>query len=224
MTYIQGDPRDFFKLRFLGQFLQGHNGFIAGGCFKDILAGQKTKDIDIFFLDRRDWQEAVEHFDALTQTQYNDPPDPFPIEPKFEKHYENDNVTAYRSLQSGVTVELIQKTTGPVNRILDTFDFTVTKFAYYAETVLDEEGEAVVHHKLKYHPQFFEHLYMKRLVIDSDDGLAYPVATFHRVLRYAKYGFQPCRETRAKLMRAIHGLPPTEVANADFGTLYDGVD
>lgn len=37
-------------------------GFIAGGCFKNILSGERVKDIDIFFESESDFQEAVNLF------------------------------------------------------------------------------------------------------------------------------------------------------------------
>ena len=36
--------------------------FIAGGCFKNILFGERVKDIDIFFESESDFQEAVDLF------------------------------------------------------------------------------------------------------------------------------------------------------------------
>ena len=46
--YIKNIPENFWFLRFLGQYMQGHKGFIAGGCFKNILSREKVKDVDIF--------------------------------------------------------------------------------------------------------------------------------------------------------------------------------
>lgn len=37
-------------------------GFIAGGCFKNILSGERVKDIDIFFESESDFQEAIDSF------------------------------------------------------------------------------------------------------------------------------------------------------------------
>lgn len=45
---------------FLDIYMTGHNGYIAGGCFKNIFNGQRIKDIDIFFLTKGDFIEACE--------------------------------------------------------------------------------------------------------------------------------------------------------------------
>lgn len=52
------DGDEFFKLSFLKRFLLGTNGIIAGGCFKNIFNGERVKDIDIFFRDKRDLSDV----------------------------------------------------------------------------------------------------------------------------------------------------------------------
>lgn len=42
--YIKNIPENFWSLRFLDQYMQGHKDFIAGGCFKNILSREKAKD------------------------------------------------------------------------------------------------------------------------------------------------------------------------------------
>ena len=49
-----------------------------------------------------------------------------------------------------------------------------------------------------YDDKFFEHLHLKRLVID--DKIPFPMSTFERMLRYAKYGYFPCKETKLKII------------------------
>lgn len=56
--YIKNIPENFWFLRFLDQYMQGHKGFIAGGCFKNILSREKVKDVDIFFHNQSDFDEA----------------------------------------------------------------------------------------------------------------------------------------------------------------------
>lgn len=41
--YIKNIPENFWSLRFLDQYMQGHKGFIAGGCFKNILSREKMQ-------------------------------------------------------------------------------------------------------------------------------------------------------------------------------------
>ena len=70
--------------------------------------------------------------------------------------------------------------------ILNNFDFTITKFSYYKEEVKDEDSEEThIESKCIGDDKFFEHLHLKRLVID--DKIPYPMSTFERVLRYSKW-------------------------------------
>ena len=68
--------------------------------------------------------------------------------------------------------------------------------------------------------KFFEHLHLKRLVID--DAIPYPMSTMDRMFRYAKYGYAPCRETRLKIAKAIKGLDEKQIEPSE--SLYDGLD
>lgn len=61
---------------------------------------------------------------------------------------------------------------------------------------------------------------MKRLV--TDDKIPYPMSTFERMLRYAKYGYFPCKETKMKIIEAIRELNEREVELSE--NLYDGID
>ena len=63
---IEANTDNFWMLRFLDKFMIGHNGFICGGCFKNIFNKEKVKDIDIFFESKKDWEEAVAYFDSMT--------------------------------------------------------------------------------------------------------------------------------------------------------------
>ena len=47
-SYKENTPDNFWQIRWLDRYMEGHNGFIAGGCFKNILSGERVKDIDIF--------------------------------------------------------------------------------------------------------------------------------------------------------------------------------
>ena len=47
-NYQKNTPDNFGQIRWLDKYMEGHKGFIAGGCFKNILSGERVKDIDIF--------------------------------------------------------------------------------------------------------------------------------------------------------------------------------
>ena len=48
------------------------------------------------------------------------------------------------------------------------------------------------------------------------------MSTFERVLRYAKYGYFPCKETKMKLVKALHKLDDRQIEVSE--SLYDGWD
>jgi hypothetical protein len=216
MEWMKSDPEHIFALRQLDKFMANHKGFIAGGCFKNLFNGERMKDVDVFFYNRTDFSVAVDWFNSLDG--HDD----------FEPLYNSPNVTAFRHKASGVTVELVQTIFGTPEEIISQFDFTVTKFAYYKELVKesdpfeleDETDESVWEYKSVYHPQFFEHLHLKRLIID--DRIPFPMSTFNRVLRYRKYGFVPCVETKQKLINELRKLPENEVLVPT--SFYEGFD
>lgn len=61
-NFVIDTPDNFWQIRWLDKYMEGHKGFIAGGCFKNILSGEKVKDIDIFFESESDFQEAIDLF------------------------------------------------------------------------------------------------------------------------------------------------------------------
>lgn len=61
-NFVIDTPDNFWQIRWLDKYMEGHKGFIAGGCFKNILSGERVKDIDIFFESESDFQEAVDLF------------------------------------------------------------------------------------------------------------------------------------------------------------------
>lgn len=111
-------------------------------------------------------------------------------------------------------VECIESEFGKPKEILRSFDFTVTKMAYYKEPKYEEKEDdyfpfssasiVAYEYKLLYHEKFFEHLHMKRLVID--ENIPFPVSTWERSYRYKGYGYNMCRETKKKLLQAIKGV------------------
>ena len=204
---IELESNNFFMLNWLEEFLIGHKGFVCGGCFKNIFNGEKVKDLDVFFKNEEDWNNAVRYFDKETA--------------KYRFYYENKKVKAYKDLKSGKVIELCRSIFGEPKEIISRFDFTITKFAYYKEEVKDEESnDTHIESKIICDEKFFEHLHLKRLVID--DKIPFPMSTFERVLRYSKYGYFPCKETKIKLAKAIKELPEKDITVSE--SLYDGVD
>ena len=206
MEWTKSDPEHIFALRQLDKFMVNHVGFIAGGCFKNLFNHERMKDIDVFFSSYDDFWDAVNNLNS---------------DEEFTATYNSENVCAYRHNKSGVSVELVRSIFGSPEEIISQFDFTVAKFAYYKELVnKDGETESVWEYKAVYHPQFFEHLHLKRLIID--DKIPFPMSTFNRVFRYRKYGFIPCVETKQKLINSIRKLPESEILVPT--NFYEGFD
>jgi len=195
---------NFAKIKWLDKYMVGHSGFIAGGCFKQIFTGEKVKDIDVFFASEEEWGKASIYF------RDNE---------NYIKHYDSKKVEAYKDKKTGLTVELIRTTYGSPADVIGAFDFSITKFAYYKHTEQDEEGEDSISYKCLYHPLYFEHLMMKRLVLD--DKIMFPANTFERMFRYGKYGYFPCRETKARIIDALRTMPQVPELSL---SMYDGLD
>lgn len=209
--FILDEPlSNFIKLRQLDKYMTDHKGYIAGGVFKNIFNNEKFKDIDIFFENEKDYTEAVEHYRGNEE---------------YVLAYKNDKTTAYRNTKTGVILELIRHKYKTPLEMIKEFDFTITKFVYYKELADGEDDEVKeVNWKIAYHNKFFEHLHMKRLVIDQEtQEIILPVNTLNRMFRYGKYGYFPCRESKAKLIQALRALPAfsDELLGIE---LYNGLD
>lgn len=228
---VKAERDNFWLLNWLDEYMTGHKGFICGGCFKNIFNRERVKDLDIFFENESDFNDAVQYFDSQTPGYEGDDK----REEKYYFHYENANVKAYKHMKTGIVIELCNKIFGTPRQILDNFDFTITKFAYYKEEVEDETGAEVdpfddsyeefkpsthIEYKILMDDKFFEHLHLKRIVLDNN--IPYPMSTFERMIRYAKYGYFPCKETKMKIINALRDLTDEQVALSE--NLYDGMD
>lgn len=239
MALIKQDRDNFWMLNWLDEYMVGHKGFICGGCFKNIFNKEKVKDLDVFFEKASDYDDAVQYFDSQTPGYEGDDK----RDEKYYFHYENDNVKAYKNIKTGIAVELCCKIFGTPEDILNNFDFTVTKFAYYkaevedntnaefnpfdfdgmeelAEYHMSKKPETHIEYKILMDDKFFEHLHLKRLVINNN--IPYPMSTFERMFKYAKYGYFPCKETKMKIIKALRDLSDEQVELSE--NLYDGMD
>ena len=231
--FVKETRDNYWMLNWLDQFMMGHKGFICGGCFKNIFNKEEVKDLDIFFQNRVDFENAIDYYDRQTAGYSEDGVDKLnEDDAEYKFLYENENVKAYVHKNTGVRIELCCKIFGTAEDILNQFDFTITKFAYYKEEVEDEIAEEVkdlfgidspnthIEYKILMHDKFFEHLHMKRLV--TDDKILFPMSTLERSFRYAKYGYFPCKETKMKIARAIKELDDEQLEVSE--SLYNGMD
>lgn len=202
---IEKSRWDYIKIMMLDTYMEGHKGFIAGGCFKNIFMGEKIKDIDMFFHNVADMVEAERHYESNEDYVF---------------YYETEKVKAYKNTKHGTVVELVKTVYGTPKDIISNFDFTITKFAYYKKYENNPEtGDIETTYSVLVHENFFEHLLLKRTVID--DKIPFPANSFERMIKYTKYGFYPCRETKMKLLQEIHKMP--SIPDISMG-LYDGLD
>lgn len=197
--FVERERSELFKISVLDKYMVGHNGFIAGGCIKNLFSNGRIKDIDVFFENQEDFHKAQRYFEANEE---------------YKKHYENPKVVAFRELKTNQVVELIKTTYGTPEEIISKFDFSITKFAYYKETDEDSTTYKIIHHK-----DFFEHLHLKKLVLNRE--ILFPVSTFERSLRYTSYGYGLCRESKINLLNAIRTTDDTELVSRN---LYFGMD
>jgi len=198
MKFKSQQAFNYHELKGLYPYIKGTKGFIAGGCFKDLFTGSKARDIDVFFENEDDYKKAVK----LYKTKKN-----------FKKIYSNDNCTGYKDLKNNVGIELVKSIFGTPKEVLEQFDFTIVKAAYYNPPKDEKELQFI------FHPDFFEHLFLKRLVID--DTIPKAVATPNRSWKYAAYGFGLCRESKVKLSNEIINKGVIDDINGD---LYFGYD
>lgn len=208
--FVDKELENIPALRRLNTYLVGHNGFVAGGCFKNLINGEDIKDIDVYFRNEKDWADADDYFSK---------------DDKYTFVYENDKVRAYKNKYSKLRVELIRALYGTPAEIINEFDFTVCKFAYYAETSTSfneetKEDEESTEFRIVHHPDFFEHLHMKRLVIDNK--VIRPGSTFERTYKYYGYGYKLCKESKVNLIEALRSddFNPDDLS----ASLYDGLD
>lgn len=206
MNYIKREIDNFYKTyNILTYYMLGHKGFPAGGCFKNLMNNEPIKDIDMFFHNRNDFNDAIKLFKENTDL--------------YVFSYENKKVVAYKHKYHNTRVELIQSIFGTPAGILDQFDFSITKMAMFTE-VESGEDELIYNHYFIHHPNFFEHLQQKRLVLD--DKILFPNSTFERSLKYKAYGYSLCRESKINLLQAIrnNNNPDDDLSKS----LYDGLD
>lgn len=211
MNYFEETSNNYIAIKQLDKYLVGHTGYIAGGIFKNVFNKEEYKDVDIFFRTKEEYIKALPYFKG-----------------KYKEHYSNEKVVAFRDKDSGIVLELINHVFLEPEDMLNTFDFTITKVAYYKDMVksnpVSEEVKQSEVGTLLIHDKFFEHLLLKRLVIDNDIAdINYPVSTYNRIFRYGKYGYQPCRGTKIKVIQALRSIESFSELDLDQG-LYSGVD
>jgi hypothetical protein len=170
---------------FLNKYLIGHNGFIAGGCFKDIFLNNTPRDIDIFFRSSIDFGLALMIYKANKN---------------FDLHYSNGNAIGFKEISTGILIELVHSRYGSPSGILSQFDFSVCKFALTSNSILPHGVEYVC----LYSENFFEDLSLRNL--NFEENIMTAGFCLERTLKYSKYGFSMNKENLSYLVEAIFKL------------------
>lgn len=205
-NFINRVTEEFYKIKFLDIYMAGHNGFIAGGCFKNIFNNERIKDVDIFFENEDDFNEAVKYYKGNKDYVFS---------------YRNKNTEAFKNKKTNIRVELVKSEFGKPKEILSKFDFSITKFAYFKEKELvieDGKEESRTIYKVTHHEYFFEHLTLKKLVLE--EKIYFPISTFERSFRYTKYGYGLCKESKGNLINSLKDANTEDLSNE----LYFGLD
>lgn len=182
------------NLEILNKYLEGHNGYIAGGCFKNIFTDTPFRDIDIFFKNIADYQKAR----TLFRTKY-------------PHKYTTQNATAFLDKENDVTIELITAKYNEPISMIKSFDFTVCQFVYFKEYEVHEKydkngkfikiEESFSDYTVAYNTNFFDDLKNKKLKIDTATELKFSI--LNRLIKYVKYGYEPSNDTKTKIIKAI---------------------
>lgn len=198
------DSADFPQMNYVHKYLIGTNAYISGGCFKNIFKGEKLKDIDLFFRSEEDFQKGLKEFNSTDDYKFI---------------YRNKNAVGFiDTTRDNLQIDLVQSSFKEPVDMIESFDFTITKFTFYMELNDDDEWES----KVGYHKDYFKHLMLNRLVVDSE--MQFPLGTFERMIRYIGYGYKPCKMTKEKMVRTINGMDLPSGSDDLFKSLYDGVD
>lgn len=87
---IETDLKNYPQIIWLKEFLIGHPGIIAGGCFKSIFTEQKPHDIDMFFRSSEDFTKAIMYFKEHKE--------------EYTPGYENRNVESFIHTRTGTRI------------------------------------------------------------------------------------------------------------------------
>lgn len=151
------------------------NAIIGGGCFKNIIMGEKVNDYDLFFLTSDDYVEGVNFY----KNNKN-----------FNIVYENEN--AIRFFDGLNNYELISHIKRDVYDLLNDFDFDCVKIATTTKMVknITTDEIYVVPDKLYYSNKTLYDIKNKFLTFDKSKTLVAPFSTLKRVVKYVSKGFQ----------------------------------
>jgi hypothetical protein len=195
MEYLTRDATEFKKLSVLFPLMKNNeNAVIAGGVFKDLFLERSFRDIDLFFCNQKDFLNKIEDLKVKSDLKII---------------YENNNAVGYFDLISKWKIDFVQKQFGSPKEILDSFDFSVSKFCLFK----DQYGM-----KVMFHYCFFEDLTNKNLKFDPE--VVNPISLLSRAIKYSSYGFNLSKSDFLYLTSLINTLEPELFRNLSMQNFY----
>ena len=193
--YITRDASSFSNLKSLLPYARNMQSYIAGGVFKDIFQKQTYKDIDIFFENEKAF---LEYKNQIIRSN------------NYSSLYNNQNALGFYNSNENISIDLVQKKFGDPLEILESFDFSVSKFCLYREEYN--------YYKVIYHKHFFEDLVNRTLRFDSSKSD--PVSQLSRVIRYSRYGFKINKSDYLNLLKRINEMTPDIFEDLSMDEIY----
>lgn len=178
---VAENDKVYESMKLLSPLLKNNGAFIAGGCFKNLFNNETPRDIDVYF---------------RTEEQFKEMNNIFVKSPNYTGLYISKNCVTYKHIKNNILVDLIKKQFGTPEEIINTFDFTVVKFALYIENGI---------YTTTFHTQFYNDLNTKTLQVwDMPDDID---KFFNRIVKYIRYGYRCPIDLKQKVFNAINKLP-----------------
>lgn len=154
---------------------------VAGGFNRAYYAGEKPKDMDIFFENESNFNCAKIILE----------------ENKWNNVFETDRAISFN--KENKIVQLIKFSFQSLEKTLDIFDFTIC-MAGVAIYRIDEGEELKFDARERLHDNFFEHLAARLLVYNNS---SMPLSSLKRAFQYIKKGYNICDENIINLAENI---------------------
>ena len=168
------------------------NGYIAGGCFKDIFTNKTPNDYDIYFKTEEDYTKTFDYLYANKNFTFKE---------------STSNSSKFIDNETNAILNLVNIFYGDINSVLDKFDFTITKIAYDGEHIYCIEW-------------FYEDLNSKLLCIENQK-LLYPIQTLRRMFKYSRYGYNVETESFITILNQIRTLNDNEYEDILNEIIYE---
>lgn len=153
-----------------------HNAFVAGGAVRSLFASEATKDIDLFFQTKEDFEACSTSFGEGEES------------PTF-----TTTDTAWTHNDGKMTYQLICCLFGKPEQVIQAFDFTCCMGAWIPRT-----------NEFELDPLFLKHCSQRRLVFNPN--AKFPICSLWRAFKFIQRGWKMPAVESIKLALSIHHL------------------